>query len=659
MIKLCHLISMLMIWVGIPPKAALGTAAGAEAALFPDTPKVEIFIPQEGHADPLTATEGSWQSSHKAQRTIDCHHTYRGRLTLENSTPSSIDVVILDRWLLTSQLQFYFRDRMGRDVTVPASHKSYAEAFAIPVRHLMWHAPVGRHTLTFQYQCHLRGYPMIEVMTQNQFASFSSLAGIVWTFFCMTLFVAAVYGLVIYLFSRQRIFLALGGVCLTTFLTFFLFIRIESRTAFYLPNIMTVDFRTFLIFLGFNIMATAYFIRTRLYDIGATRSFVYHMVMPASCIAPFIPFMPYAVELMFTYFAASPLLLVMVTATFLRVGLWLDAVGIAIMLLTHLYGTMGLHHEAATESHMFEMILVGYYVMLMIILVNLGRHGLAVYQTRKALQLQSTEDRLSMATAVELQNRLMFGTAPSQDFASILRPAESIGGDWYSYFFDGTCRYVHILLGDVTGHGTPSAYTTAVVWGALKTIRDRLQHATQPPAERMVWAVNLLNEIVFKSCARYERAMTTVMVTIDLKEGKGYYFNGGHNSILHRTKDKTRVILAPGEILGMNLDITPEIHEFQVETGDMLFFYTDGLIENEGPDGQRVKLREVSRALAAETSAQSACRRILDMSEKKWGARALHDDVTILVYQVQKYANEESEDTPQYAYPLNGKKVDL
>ena len=69
--------------------------------------------------------------------------------------------------------------------------------------------------------------------------------------------------------------------------------------------------------------------------------------------------------------------------------------------------------------------------------------------------------------------RVLCGLLPQQmsmphiEVAGFYAPASQTGGDWYGCHYDEASRIAYFFVGDVTGHGFPSALITGGASGAV------------------------------------------------------------------------------------------------------------------------------------------------------------------------------------------------
>ncbi len=154
-------------------------------------------------------------------------------------------------------------------------------------------------------------------------------------------------------------------------------------------------------------------------------------------------------------------------------------------------------------------------------------------------------------------------------FAS-MRAVREVGGDFYDYSLldDHTLGF---LIADVSGKSIPGA----MFMMASKNVIKGLVESGLPPSE-------VFTEANKRLCQDNEAAMflTAWMGYFDLKTGEVRVANAGHNPpLLIRDGKAEYVVLEPGLMLAGLDDMVYGEQTLQLQKGDILFLYTDGVTE--------------------------------------------------------------------------------
>ncbi len=158
---------------------------------------------------------------------------------------------------------------------------------------------------------------------------------------------------------------------------------------------------------------------------------------------------------------------------------------------------------------------------------------------------------------------------------AVMTPAQDVGGDFYDVFLLPN-RQVGVVIADVSGKGVPAALFMMVSRTLLKG------HAAGglDPASVLEQVNNVL-------CEDNESQMfVTLLYGVVNGDGVFTYANAGHcPPYLLRQNEKPRLLpLTAGVALGVMSGLPYSQDRVQLERGDRLFLYTDGVPEAERPD---------------------------------------------------------------------------
>ena len=255
-----------------------------------------------------------------------------------------------------------------------------------------------------------------------------------------------------------------------------------------------------------------------------------------------------------------------------------------------------------------------------------------------------------LETAKAVQTALLPKADPKLDnieIESYYKSAAKTGGDWYGYYLDPK-GILHILIGDVTGHGSSSALLAAVAHGSCNTINifNSMYKDMDLSPELFL---NILNTTIYEA-GHQMLFMTFFSCSLNPKTGEIKYANAGHNfPLVFRKNIKSRndraignrqinVLTATGERLGNSKNAKFETCEDRIEQGDILLFYTDGLIEctNEtfAEYGKR-RLRQILEKNVS-LSAKEIKNLILEDTGKYFGKIPPKDDISFIIVKMIK-----------------------
>jgi sigma-B regulation protein RsbU (phosphoserine phosphatase) len=248
-------------------------------------------------------------------------------------------------------------------------------------------------------------------------------------------------------------------------------------------------------------------------------------------------------------------------------------------------------------------------------------------QLEKALK--SINDELE--TARRVQKSLLprnVGALPGIEFSAEYLPTGFIGGDMYDVVqTDDT--HVAFLVIDVCGHGVPAALISAM---AKVSFARYLLKNTSPMAVFTQVNAELCN---FMPEGRY---VTGFLALLDVEKKELVFSRGGHPPAAHvSTLNNTVNYLSTGApLIGAFTDSQFEESAVRVEKGDILVFYTDGLIESVNADNERYPIKEMEKIIlgAGKKPAEAIGNAIISSLKKFTGKLPQDDDITVLVVKI-------------------------
>lgn len=150
-------------------------------------------------------------------------------------------------------------------------------------------------------------------------------------------------------------------------------------------------------------------------------------------------------------------------------------------------------------------------------------------------------------------------------------PAREVGGDYYDYFRVNDDQLL-LAIGDVTGKGAPAALMMATVKTALQMLLDTTRDVSV--------ILDSLNKLMCEQAARTRHYMTLFLGIVDSREQTITYCNAGHHFPYLISAEQSLQELEGGSLpLGFLPDVTYTPHVQTLQQDDILFFYTDGIVE--------------------------------------------------------------------------------
>ncbi|HEX9652927.1 MAG TPA: PP2C family protein-serine/threonine phosphatase, partial [bacterium] len=210
--------------------------------------------------------------------------------------------------------------------------------------------------------------------------------------------------------------------------------------------------------------------------------------------------------------------------------------------------------------------------------------------------------------------------------------ANEVGGDYYDFFELGDNRLA-IAVGDVSGKGAKAAFYMA----ELKGIIESTTRIYSSPKEIIVH----INKTLFGNLEP-QSFISLIYAMLDVKKKELVLARAGHCPMLYcASKNGVATFVEPAG-LGLGLEFGPKFEEtlceqrIKLANGDVLVFYTDGLIEacnTELKEFEQERLRDlVSKNCDLNASAIKEVL-IKEVKDFVGGAKA-HDDLTCVIIKV-------------------------
>ncbi len=227
----------------------------------------------------------------------------------------------------------------------------------------------------------------------------------------------------------------------------------------------------------------------------------------------------------------------------------------------------------------------------------------------------------------------------SVDLAAVSLPSELAGGDFFDTFVVKDQGKLGLLLFDVMGHGleaTELKAKTRAEWGKLKELYLEKEAHSMLLEPSSVLAH--LNRFVWTECHRLACFLTMVYVILDPSKKKLVYSSAGHEPPLLFGEDGYRSLTEGGLLLGIDQDSAyPEGSE-EIESGEVLLLFSDGVVENLNPKDEEFGRRNLIPVVEKNRTQDSAqiVRQILEALRDFTGDQPVVDELTLAVAKIKQ-----------------------
>lgn len=210
-----------------------------------------------------------------------------------------------------------------------------------------------------------------------------------------------------------------------------------------------------------------------------------------------------------------------------------------------------------------------------------------------------------------------------------MNPAREVGGDFYDFYMTNQDT-LHFLIADVSGKGIPAA---------MFMMRAKTELRTLAEAELPLYDV-----FTRGNNALYEGNSAGMFVTawqgcVDLETGVLQYANAGHNPplVCHANGEFEFLRSRASLVLAGMPGVPYKTQEIQLEPGDTVFLYTDGVTEATNADTELYGDDRLKAALNSQKfdSVKDLCSYVKADVDAFVGDAPQFDDITMVAFRFQ------------------------
>jgi sigma-B regulation protein RsbU (phosphoserine phosphatase) len=237
-----------------------------------------------------------------------------------------------------------------------------------------------------------------------------------------------------------------------------------------------------------------------------------------------------------------------------------------------------------------------------------------------------------MKIAREIQHQLMPDEVPSippLQMAVLFKPVAQLGGDLYDWipFDDGR---IAIVIGDVAGKGAPAALYGALSSGVIRTRAGR----KYPPGQML----ELVNKTLFQRPIEGQYVAVTYAIYEPKNKTIALSNSGLPYPLLVRAGQPSFVDVG-GVPLGLFPDSQYEETSLELHPGDVLVFYSDGVVEMRNDSGEEFGLKRLAETVSSscEKSPEEIVKSVSAALAEFIGRVRPQDDRTMIVIRMGEY----------------------
>jgi phosphoserine phosphatase RsbU/P len=253
-------------------------------------------------------------------------------------------------------------------------------------------------------------------------------------------------------------------------------------------------------------------------------------------------------------------------------------------------------------------------------------------------------DKVTMKRDLEIAREIQTWLVPSfppevpgAEIAFASRPQNSVAGDYYDAFFATTAGAdggkLMLVIADVAGKSIPAALLMATLQASLRTIAGE--------GASLADLVLRLNRYACAHSLDGRRFTTAVLAEYEPATRRLSYVNAGHNApILRRANGDMEKLDIGGVPLGIVSAAAYETSTKDLNAGDALIFFTDGVVEafdENGAEFGDARWLGAIRGLP-EVTAQESLQFLMTRVDAFVGVTRQSDDITCMIFRAKRPA---------------------
>lgn len=214
--------------------------------------------------------------------------------------------------------------------------------------------------------------------------------------------------------------------------------------------------------------------------------------------------------------------------------------------------------------------------------------GAFILNTRLIREMRKNElIRHELELAANIQKSLLppdYFENEKIQIAGFCIPASYVGGDYYDYVVSE--RGIRALVGDVSGHGLGAALYMSSFRSFFRALKD----------EKIESIFELLNRLLYEESGELEMFVTSTLIEIDDRKLNATL--AGHPPpVIFLAEGGIKTLKTDGMPLGIFPEVKFALESTELNSGDTIFIYTDGLVDAMSGSGERFGLERVKRLI--------------------------------------------------------------
>ena len=260
---------------------------------------------------------------------------------------------------------------------------------------------------------------------------------------------------------------------------------------------------------------------------------------------------------------------------------------------------------------------------------ELEQHNRTLSETSRVLEHAQNKIQAEIALARDVQSGLMPSTIPrieGVDIRVVYQPVDAVGGDIYD-FLTLSRHKLGFFIGDASGHGLAAAFVGTISKMSLYN-HSRLESGTAALLER-------INRDIISN-VHTGHYLTGFLGVLDSFDYTFTYTRASHpKPVIIRSSGEVVMLTTPGAFIGILENPRYQQRTFNLQKGDRLYLFTDGIYElaqKDAVDGKRMGYSEFL-AILTECNAHPLDE-VIPAIQARFTDSVFDDDYTMLAIEI-------------------------
>ena len=244
--------------------------------------------------------------------------------------------------------------------------------------------------------------------------------------------------------------------------------------------------------------------------------------------------------------------------------------------------------------------------------------------------ISAERERERLAHELEMAARIQLSLLPTAPVergrirvAGYCKPAQHVGGDIYDYWMQD--EHICMVIADVSGHDMGAALMAT----ALRSVmRSETAHGAEAAG-----LMTRVNRALLRDLFAAELFISVFYAEIDPDSGRMTYCRAGHPLPLLLHREGIEWLDTEGMLLGIAEDAQFEQGVVQMQPGDSLLFFTDGLVEAESAEDGFFGVEGIEEVASVAVTLPPAemARAVAAAAQEHVAPDTVQDDMTVMV----------------------------